>query len=175
MIRPTTLILFVLSVVSAAALFGISFEVSALEERLVALNKDITRDRNAIHVLKAEWSYLNQPERLDGLTRRHLELKPLEGTQLSDLSTVPLRPAPESAPVSLPEATEQPAPTQTLAGLFKATPKLKPSAPPQPARHVQLASQRTTLQPAARPRASNDAALDASLRAILGNAGGRAR
>ena len=68
--RPATLILFALAVVAGGVLFSISFEVSALEERLTVLNKQITQDRDSMHVLQAEWSYLNQPERLDAIARR---------------------------------------------------------------------------------------------------------
>ena len=96
--RPATLVLFVLSVASGGALFGVAFEVSALEERLFALNKEITSDRETIHVLRAEWSYLNQPERLEGLSQRYLELQPLEGSQLAVIAAVPA--APEAAPAA---------------------------------------------------------------------------
>ena len=88
--RPATLLLFALSIIAGGTLFGVAFEVSELEDRLIDLNKEITRARNAIHVLRAEWSYLNQPERLEGLSRRYLDLQPLEGNQFSDIATLPV-------------------------------------------------------------------------------------
>ena len=70
MIRPTSLILMVLAATAGGALFQVAFEVSELDDELALLNRDIRTDRDAIHVLRAEWSFLNQPERLEELTRR---------------------------------------------------------------------------------------------------------
>jgi hypothetical protein len=92
MIRPTSVILLVLAAAAGGALFHVSFEVSALDDRLGTLNRDIKSDREAIHVLKAEWSFLNQPERIEELARRHLDLTPVSGKQLTGAGTLPVRP-----------------------------------------------------------------------------------
>lgn len=173
--RPAALILFALSVVAGGVLFGVAFEVSALEERLIALNQEITRDRESIHVLRAEWSYLNQPERLEGLSRRYLELQPLKGSQISVITALPLRPVPGLPPAAATPEEAAPAEPQTaIAGAPNARPRLKPAAPRRPSRHLRLAS-----QPVSDKVASDKAALDASLRAIFGNtasnAGGMSR
>ncbi len=180
MIRPATLILFVLSVVSGGALFGVAFEVSALEERLFVLNEQITDDRDAVHVLRAEWSYLNQPERLEGLSQRYLELQPLDGNQIAVIAAVPGQPETPAVPEEAAPIEAQPLEAQ-LASALAARPKAKPPAPRPPARHVRLTTQqappRTT--PAADSEAAETAALDAALRAILGtsasNSGGARR
>ena len=49
------------------SLFWITFEVEKLEEELVRLNREILREQETLHVLKAEWSYLNRPGRLENL------------------------------------------------------------------------------------------------------------
>jgi len=169
--RPAALILFALSVVAGGVLFGVAFEVSALEERLIVLNQDITRDRDAIHVLRAEWSYLNQPERLEGLSRRYLELKPLKGEQFSEIAALPVRPAPDPASAIAPDpssAEAAPADADTpIASAPNARPRLKPAAPRRPFRNVRLASQ--TVSTPTGKSVSDKAALDASLRAIFGN------
>ena len=170
--RRATLILFALAVVAGGVLFGIAFEVSALEERLAVLNKQITKDRDSIHVLRAEWSYLNQPERLHGLNQRYLDLQPLDGGQLSEIAALPVRPTPEpelnpapaeAAPVDAP-STEM-----SIATALSAKPKLKPAAPRRPSRHVRLASQRISPKATTRTAVSDKEALDAALRAIFGN------
>lgn len=175
--RPATLILFSLAVTAGAVLFGVAFEVSTLEDQLTVLNKEIRKDRDAIHVLRAEWSYLNQPERLDGLSQRYLDLQPLEGDQFSEIAALPVRPAPdpastpvptESAPVTVKPA--EPATTEApIAAALAAIPKLKPAAPRRPSPHVRLASQRISPEAAADTAASDKATLDAALRAIFGN------
>ena len=166
--RPAALILFALSIIAGGVLFGVAFEVSALEERLIALNQEITRDRESIHVLRAEWSYLNQPERLEGLSRRYLELQPLKGSQISAITALPLRPVPGLPPaVATPQEAAPAAPETAIAGAPDARPRLKPAAPRRPSRHLRLASH-TDSTPTGKD-ASDKAALDASLRAIFGN------
>jgi hypothetical protein len=184
MMRPATLILFALAVIAGGVLFTIAFEVSALEDRLGVLNEQITEDRDAIHVLRAEWGYLNQPERLGGLSQRYLELHPLDGSQLSDISALPARPVPapstDSAPTNTSPAdtppatvalseTESPSVETPIAATLAAKPKLKPAAPRRPSRHVRLASQNSSPKATTGAASSDKEALDAALRAIFGN------
>jgi hypothetical protein len=87
-----------LSAVSVALLVLVSFElyngvhrVKAQEQTLVSLKTQIAREAEAIRVLKAEWSYLNQPERLQALARRHLALAPTGASQIVVLTSLPIR------------------------------------------------------------------------------------
>ena len=54
------------------SLFWITFEVEKLEAELVRLNREILREQETLHVLKAEWSYLNRPGRLENLANELL-------------------------------------------------------------------------------------------------------
>lgn len=136
MIRPTSLILMVLAAAAGGALFQVAFEVSELDDELARLNQDIRKDREAIHVLRAEWSFLNQPERLEELTRRHLDLQPVAGNQLAGSGAVPVRPqdGDDDASPQIADVT-----TAKPAVLHTAAPKAKPT-PPAPRRSASLAS-----------------------------------
>jgi hypothetical protein len=169
--RRAALLLFALSVVAGATLYAVSYKVSALDERLIALNEEITRDREAIHVLRAEWSYLNQPERLEGLSQRYLGLQPLAGNQFAAIGSVPVRTAP--APQPSPDEAGPAEADVPVASALTAAPKPKPAAPRRPTGSVRLAAQPVT--PTGGMSASETAALNASLHAILGSAGGRSR
>jgi hypothetical protein len=86
------------SVVSVALLVLVSFElyngvhrVKAKAQALAQVKSEIMREREAIRVLKAEWSYLNQPERLQALARRHLALAPTGASQIVVLTSLPVR------------------------------------------------------------------------------------
>jgi len=83
MIRPGALVWIGASVIVAIALFFITYRVKHLEEELTSLNQEAVSQEEAIHVLKAEWSYVNRPERLAELAGRYLELKPVAAAQLS--------------------------------------------------------------------------------------------
>lgn len=124
MIRPTSLILLALSTAAGGALFHVSFAVGELEDRLVRLNRDIRADREAIHVLRAEWSFLNQPARIEELSQRYLEMAPLDGHQISSAAAVPVR-LHEIDP-------DAPGMGDVLASGTDPRPKAKPT-PPKPA------------------------------------------
>jgi len=66
-------------------LFFVKHEVKDLEGRLGELNHDIARNQEEMHVLKAEWSYLNDPARLRTLSERHLGMRPMGPGQVATL------------------------------------------------------------------------------------------
>ena len=67
------------------------YSVKAQEKELKLLDVNIATASESIRVLKAEWSYLNQPERLQTLARRHLTLVPTATTQIVILANLPER------------------------------------------------------------------------------------
>ena len=102
MIGRGTLLWLTLAIVAGAGLFHVSYRVQSLEEELTQANRDILREQETIHLLHAEWSYLNEPTRLAELTRRHLALAPLASGQMVRIEDLPLRLPPliaETAPL----------------------------------------------------------------------------
>lgn len=106
MIRLGTTITMSLAVAAGIGLFYAKHRVQALEHEISAIQQQILRDREAIHVLHAEWSFLNDPERLAELARRHLEMAPLAGSQIATFADIP-----EKLP--LPPAVEPGAPEES--------------------------------------------------------------
>ena len=96
----------------AAVLVGafsivVNTEVREQEDRIERINRDIAGQIEAINVLRAEWSYLNQPARLEDLARAHLGLRapmPHQVMRISDLPFAGRPDAPEPAPVRRPSA-----------------------------------------------------------------------
>jgi hypothetical protein len=70
--RRSTLLWTFLGIVVVVGLFVVKHRVQDLEDRLHALNAEIITDRDAVQVMQAEWSYLNQPARLEALSKRLL-------------------------------------------------------------------------------------------------------
>jgi cell division protein FtsL len=91
--RPAAFVSLVLAGALSLALFSLKYQVQDLEDELVDLNRTILADQEAIHVLKAEWSHLNDPRRLRSLARRHLGMKPVMPAQLATIADLPPRPA----------------------------------------------------------------------------------
>ena len=55
----------------------------------------VDKEKEAISLLKAEWSFLIQPSRIQALVERHrdrLQLVPLDPAQVTHLDTIPARP-----------------------------------------------------------------------------------
>lgn len=91
MTKQTTTLILLLAGMMMLALFMVSYQVQDLEEKLEQLNQGIAADREAVHVLEAEWAHLNDPERLRSLAERHLGLQPMGADQLVEPETVPWR------------------------------------------------------------------------------------
>ena len=93
MIKIATIaVWFPLAAGAVAAMFHISFEVEKLESRLHEVNREIVREQEAIHVLQAEWSYLNRPSRLETLTKELLpNLSPIAAAQFTTFARLPKR------------------------------------------------------------------------------------
>ena len=82
--------------------------VKAQEQALGKLKTELAQEAEAIRVLKAEWSYLNQPERLQALARRHLALAPTGASQIVVLASLPLRAPTSNGQAPVVEAADLP-------------------------------------------------------------------
>jgi hypothetical protein len=90
MMRAATLLWAVLAVSTSTGLFLLKYQVQAEEKHLRELRKDIVGTEQAIHVLKAEWSYLNDPLRLREQAERHLAMRPMRANQMVAIDAIPL-------------------------------------------------------------------------------------
>jgi hypothetical protein len=79
-------------VFAAAYVYRIKMESTVRTERVLRLRAEIREQRDAIAVLRAEWTKLDAPLRLQGLVERHLTLKPLNANQYDSLKNLPERP-----------------------------------------------------------------------------------
>ena len=79
-------------VFAAAYVYRIKMESTARTERVLRLHADIREQRDAIAALRAEWTRLDSPQRLQGLVERHLPLEPVVATQYDALKNLPERP-----------------------------------------------------------------------------------
>ena len=75
--RTSTLSILLSAIAIGIGLFMVKYRVQDLESQLDDLNRQIARDREAIQVLRAEWSHLNEPRRLKVLASRYLSMAPV--------------------------------------------------------------------------------------------------
>ena len=83
---------FVLAAAAGIAMFHVTFKVEQLEAELKDLNRQIVKEQETIHVLKAEWHYLNRPQRLEALSAELLpSMTPLAATKITLIEDLPER------------------------------------------------------------------------------------
>lgn len=86
-----------LAAAAGAILFKTSQQVTDGRQRLDRITADMRREEDSLRVLQAEWSYLNQPDRLEKLVAQYLPLSPMKGKQFTSADSLPLRPVPPAA------------------------------------------------------------------------------
>jgi hypothetical protein len=79
-------------VLAAADVYKIKYESTLQAERVAKLRGEMRREQDMIANLRAEWSRLDRPDRIQELAQRHLTLKPLEVRQYDTLDRLPERP-----------------------------------------------------------------------------------
>ncbi len=126
MMRGATILWAMLATVAGTGLFLLKYEVQTQEEHLRNLRRDIVETEESIHVLKAEWSYLNEPLRLREEAERHLGLHPLKPSQIvASIDSLPMaalppvasgqpeaHPAPAAAPMAPPTGSVEARPAK---------------------------------------------------------------
>lgn len=76
---------------SAVYAYSIKYETTLAAEQLQKMRAKTQRERDAIAVLKAEWQFLNRPDRIQTLADRHLDLQAFTATQVVKASEIPNR------------------------------------------------------------------------------------
>ena len=82
--------------VAAIFVFQVKYRAEHVAETVVELQRQVDEANEAVSALKAEWSFLIQPSRVQDLATRHaeaLKLVPLDPTQITTLDKLPFRPA----------------------------------------------------------------------------------
>ncbi len=80
--RPVTICGIGALMLTALIIYEVKYEVRQLAQEVTALEAELAQEYQALHVLQAEWAYTTRPERLRKLTKRHLELAPVNATQI---------------------------------------------------------------------------------------------
>ncbi len=84
-ITRSTLMLLLMAAVVSVALFAVKYRVQDLDQEMREITRATAEAQESIHVLKSEWSHLNQPDRLRLLAQRYLEVGPLDADRVGDV------------------------------------------------------------------------------------------
>lgn len=108
MIRQTTLLALLLAAALSVVLFVVKYQVKDLETELTGLDTSILDQEREIHVLRAEWAYLNDPDRLRTLATQYLHMQPIAPSQIETFDQLADRPADGPGTVHTVAAAEPP-------------------------------------------------------------------
>ena len=101
--------------ITGTGLYGIAYEVERMEQELAALEREIIEERESIHVLEAEWTYLARPERIEDLSRQFLpRMQGLTAERIGEYGDLPFRPLPDVLDALQPGDLATPASVQVM-------------------------------------------------------------
>jgi hypothetical protein len=130
-LRMLNLLVIGLLVLAAAYVYRIKFDATVQAERLAKLRGEVRHERDEIAALRAQWGQLDNPQRIETLAKRYLQLRPIAPTQFDSLDHLPDRPpqAPQGVEANakdpiggLIEDIEEPATTGSIARQAKRPP-----------------------------------------------------
>ncbi len=75
-------------VVAAFMLYRVKYEVQSLKAQISETTKEIAQERESLHVVAAEWAYLNRPERLKRLADKYLDGKEITVGQVAEVEAI---------------------------------------------------------------------------------------
>lgn len=147
MIRLSSLCWLLLVAVTGFTTFKLKYTVQDIEDELSRVRKQTIVEQQEIRLLTAEWTSLNQPDRLADLNRRILGLAPMAARQLQrSIEEIPLRPGAAAAPDALvaaapPTVAAQPAAARGPAAVQPKPAPLKPAPAATPSLQLAKAAQ----------------------------------
>ena len=94
MLRLLHMVVLAALFLAAADVYKIKYESTLQAERVARLRGEIRREQDTIANLRAEWSKLDRPDRIQELAKRHLTLKTADIGNYDPLDRLPERPIP---------------------------------------------------------------------------------
>ena len=92
MMRILNMLVITALVSAAVYVYKIKFESTRQAERLAKVRMEIRQEQDVIASLRAEWSKLDTPARIQDLAKRHLTtLRPIDPRQIDTLRNLPER------------------------------------------------------------------------------------
>ncbi len=88
-LRISVILWMVLLVLGVFGLYMVKYKVRAIKSEVAAAERQLIEEKRNLHVLNAEWTYLNQPARLRALSAKYLDVKPIRGQQIADFVSLP--------------------------------------------------------------------------------------
>jgi len=76
-------------IASAAYVYSLKYQTIYASEQIVKTRHLISKERDAINILRAEYAHLTRPDRLQALADKQLDMQPLALTQIVKAESLP--------------------------------------------------------------------------------------
>jgi hypothetical protein len=99
--RIFNFVLLLAMIIGAAVTYDMKHKAEMAADKVARLQADIAKEKDKLALLRAEWSLLTQPSRLQSVVAKyadHFQLQPFSPTQIATIDEIPLRPAPAPLP-----------------------------------------------------------------------------
>ena len=80
--RWYNLIFILVTLSTCFALYQMKYDNRDLHKKVAEIEKEIVKEKDAIKILRAEWSLLAQPSRIEKLSEKYLDLTLMEPAQI---------------------------------------------------------------------------------------------
>lgn len=87
--RLSTIVWAMLIVAAAFLLYMVKYQVQYLRQQVAQATHELEIEREGLHVVAAEWAYLNRPERLQALASKYLASSDMMVSQVVDIQAIP--------------------------------------------------------------------------------------
>jgi cell division protein FtsL len=91
--RRSTLFFGIFALALGFVLLKVKHEVLKSEQELFKTTAQIHQEKEHLHILKAEWTHLNEPQRLKKLAIKYLDIQPIKKGQVAAILS-PTKPSP---------------------------------------------------------------------------------
>ncbi len=88
-LRITALVYMACFAALSMGLYLVKYTVQDVQRDVASLKQNLGEEKESLHLLNAEWAYLNRPDRLQKLADRHLDMVPLDSRQIEEISVLP--------------------------------------------------------------------------------------
>jgi cell division protein FtsL len=87
--RLSPFVWMVVIVVAAFMLYKVKYQVQALKVQVAETAHELEQEKQAMHVVAAEWAYLNRPDRLQKLATKYLGTSEMTVGQIAQVGAIP--------------------------------------------------------------------------------------
>ena len=93
--RIFNFLLLVAMLIGAAVTYDMKHKAEVAAAEVARLQAEIAKEKDAVALLKAEWSLLTQPGRLQSVVEKyadHFQLQPFTPSQIATIDEIPMKP-----------------------------------------------------------------------------------